>query len=92
MYAFGLTTTPRRPQVVDSAPATKVKRTVSVDPDIIDQLVGTANLSALVNELLHAEAARRERRRALEGLLGELEDVVGPPDETLVAHYADQLR
>ena len=83
-----MTPTPSRP----STPATKVKRTVSVDPGIIDQLVGTANLSALVNELLHDEAARRERRAALEDLLGELEDAVGPADETFVEHYAAQLR
>jgi len=89
MYAFGMTTTPRRSP--ESA-STKVKRTVSIDPDVIDQLVGTANLSALVNELLHEEAARRERRAALAGLLGELENAVGPADETLVAHYAAQLR
>ena len=90
MYAFGMTTTPaKRPPEFAS---TKVKRTVSVDPGIIDQLVGTANLSALVNELLYDEAARRERKAALHDLLGELGAAVGPADETLVDYYAAQLR
>ncbi len=73
----------------------KVKRTVSLDPDVVDSVAGPDgdhNLSALVNTLLRDELDRRSRRAALDQVLADLEAEVGPVDEERVSYYAALLQ
>lgn len=83
------------PTSVQSPPATKVKKTLSLDPDVPGQVIGSegeGNLSRLVNSLLKEEVERRQRQLALRTIPGDLESELGPVDEELVDHYPSMLQ
>lgn len=67
---------------------TKVRKTLTLDPEIIDALGGDdVALSATINEILRDEVERRQRATALAGLLVRLEDERGPVDSDEVAQF-----
>ena len=68
---------------------TKVRKTLSLDADIVEMLAadGNDNISAAVNEILRAEATRREYQAGLERTCERLEALYGPPDPKLVEEY-----
>lgn len=64
----------------------KVRKTLTLDPDIVEVLgADPAALSATVNALLREEVERRKRRASLTELVGELEEYYGKPDPDDVA-------
>ncbi len=71
----------------------KVRKTLTLDPEVIDALGGDdMALSATVNEILHDEVERRQRANALAGLLARLEEERGPVDHDEVAEFRRLLR
>src|SRR5258708_1405956 len=59
----------------------KVRKTLTLDPDIVEVLGSdTAALSATVNALLREEVERRKRQASLEEMVGELRAAYGEPD------------
>ncbi|GAB3254012.1 hypothetical protein GCM10027448_20730 [Nocardioides dilutus] len=59
----------------------KVRKTLTLDPDIVEVLGSDpAALSATVNALLREEVERRKRRASLKELVEELEADYGPAD------------
>ena len=59
----------------------KVRKTLTLDPDIVEVLGSDpAALSATVNALLREEVERRKRRASLKELVEELEAEYGPAD------------
>jgi hypothetical protein len=59
----------------------KVRKTLTLDPDIVEVLGSDpAALSATVNALLREEVERRKRQASLKELVGELRTAYGPPD------------
>jgi len=72
--------------------ATKRKISVSLDPDIVEELeADDESLSTQINNALRDEVARRRRHRMLAEWLDEMEAKDGPVDETLVQKYMDLL-
>lgn len=67
------------PQRYASPVPAKVKRSVTLDADLV-ALVGEANLSARLNELLRAQAEREEHFRALRDYLDRVAAVEGQLD------------
>lgn len=64
----------------------KVRKTLTLDPDIVEVLgADPAALSATVNALLRDEVERRKRRENLRELVEELEEYYGTPDPEDVA-------
>ena len=64
----------------------KVRKTLTLDPDIVEVLgADPAALSATVNALLREEVERRKRRENLRELVEELEAYYGAPDPEDVA-------
>ena len=64
----------------------KVKKTVSIDADLVD-FVGDGNLSYEVNEALRFRLERQRRRAALGEWLDELDAELGPPDQEELAYF-----
>ena len=63
-----------------SASEGKVRKTLTLDPDIVEALgADPAALSAIVNALLREEIERRTRQASLKELVGELREADGPP-------------
>ena len=59
----------------------KVRKTLTLDPDIVEVLgADPAALSATVNALLREEVDRRKRQASLKELVEELEGHYGKPD------------
>jgi hypothetical protein len=59
----------------------KVRKTLTLDPDIVEVLgADPAALSATVNALLREEVERRARQASLKELVGELRAAYGPSD------------
>lgn len=68
--------------------SSKVRKTLTLDPEIVAALGDDAEaLSTTVNEILATEVERRVRRRALEDLLDRLADERGPVDPDEVASF-----
>lgn len=66
----------------------KVRKTLTLDPDIVEVLGSDpAALSATVNALLRDEVDRRKRRASLKELIDELEQQYGPPDPEDVERF-----
>lgn len=64
----------------------KVRKTLTLDPDIVEVLGSDpAALSATINALLREEVERRKRRENLRELVEELEEYYGKPDPEAVA-------
>lgn len=75
--------------------ATKVRKTVTLDEDLVAEFGGKGDdrqLSPEINAVLRAEKARRDRLRSLEDLLDRLDAERGPVDPDLVAHFEDLIR
>ncbi len=71
----------------------KVRKTLTLDPDIVEVLGGDpAALSATINALLREEVDRRKRRAALTELVEELERIHGPADPDDVARWREALQ
>ncbi len=71
----------------------KVRKTITLDPEIIDVLGGDdMALSATINDILRAEINRRQRAAALAGLLARLENERGPVDADEVAEFRRLLQ
>jgi hypothetical protein len=71
----------------------KVRKTLTLDPDIIAALGDDdAALSATVNEILREEVERRQRAAALAALLTRLEEERGPVDLDEVAEFRRLLQ
>jgi hypothetical protein len=63
----------------------KVRKTLTLDPDIVEVLgADPAALSATVNALLREEVDRRKRLENLRELVEELEAYYGPSDPAVV--------
>lgn len=59
----------------------KVRKTLTLDPDIVEVLGSDpAALSATVNALLREEVERRKRQASLKELVDELRGAYGPSD------------
>ncbi len=66
----------------------KVRKTLTLDPDVIDALGDDdVALSATINEILRDEVERRQRAAALAALLDRLADERGPVDPDEVAEF-----
>lgn len=73
--------------------ATKVRRTLTLDPEIVAEFEGDeAGLSAAVNLALKETVERRARRRQLAAFLDELEAIHGAPDPAAVERFARHMR
>ncbi len=71
----------------------KVRKTLTLDPEIIDALGGDdVALSTTINEILRGEVERRQRAAALGDLLARLEEERGPVDPDEVAEFRRLLR
>jgi predicted nucleic acid-binding protein len=71
----------------------KVRKTLTLDPDIVEVLGSDpAALSATVNALLREEVERRKRRASLKELVEELEDYYGPADPEDVERARQAMR
>ncbi len=71
----------------------KVRKTLTLDPDLVDALGGDDTaLSRTVNAILREEVDRRQRQSALSDLLSRLEAERGPVDEDRVAEFRRLLR
>ncbi|MDR1119042.1 MAG: BrnA antitoxin family protein [Bifidobacteriaceae bacterium] len=72
--------------------AAKVRKTVSLDPDVVDVFMeDPAGLSAAVNAALRKEMERKARAKALAAMVDDLNDRFGEPDPELVEEYARLL-
>lgn len=67
------------------ASPSKVKKTVSLDGELVDQIDG--NLSFEVNEALAARVAHQRRQASLAAFLDETFAREGPPDEQQVQTF-----
>jgi len=68
--------------------STKVRKTLTLDPDVIDALGDDAStLSATVNAVLRDELDRRARRTALAAFVDELDAAFGEPDSEAVERF-----
>jgi hypothetical protein len=66
----------------------KVRKTLTLDPQIVDALgEDPETLSATVNAILAVEVERRERLAARRRYLDALEERLGAPDPDLVADF-----
>jgi hypothetical protein len=71
----------------------KVRKTLTLDPELINALGGDDTaLSQTVNAILREEVDRRQRLSALSDLLSHLEAERGPVDEDRVVEYRRLLR
>ena len=71
----------------------KVRKTLTLDPDIVEVLGSDpAALSATVNALLREEVERRKRRASLKELVEELERRHGPADPDEVEKWGGLMR
>lgn len=71
----------------------KVRKTLTLDPDIVEVLGSDpAALSATINALLREEVERRKRRASLKELVDELEEYYGPADPEAVEEAIQDLR
>lgn len=71
----------------------KVRKTLTLDPDIVEVLGSDpAALSATVNALLREEVERRKRRTSLKELVEELEAHYGPADPEDVERARQAMR
>lgn len=70
----------------------KVRKTVTLDADLVEVLGDEANLSAAVNTALRREVDRIRRTVALGEWLDELASERGALDETEVATAVERLR
>lgn len=71
----------------------KVRKTLTLDPDIVEVLGSDpAALSATVNALLREEVERRKRRASLKQLVEELEEHYGPADPEDVERFRSAMR
>jgi hypothetical protein len=67
-------------QEYDSSVSSKVRKTLTLDPDVVNALGDDpAALSTTVNDILRQEIERRERRAALANLVEELVAEHGAP-------------
>jgi len=68
---------------------TKVRRTLTLDPDVVEALDNDpVGLSAAINAILREEVARRTRRAGLARRVADLEADDGPPDPADVERFA----
>lgn len=71
----------------------KVRKTLTLDPDIVEVLGSDpAALSATVNALLREEVERRKRRASLKELVEELEAYYGPAETEEVERIRALMR
>jgi hypothetical protein len=67
-------------------PSPKVKKTVSLDIDLVE-FVGDGNLSYEVNEALKVRLEGQRRNRAFGEWLDEMDAAEGPPDPADLAMF-----
>lgn len=70
----------------------KVRKTVTLDPEVVEALGGDVALSTAINEILRAEVERRQRASALAELLARLADERGAVDPNEVEDFRRLLR
>lgn len=71
----------------------KVRKTLTLDPDIVEVLgEDPTALSATINALLREEVERRKRRASLKELVEELEAHYGPADPAEVERIKTVMR
>lgn len=86
-------TKPARDAVPRARGRTKVRKTLTLDPELVVAF-GDAKggLSAAVNAALREHLARAERQGALAARVAELEAEYGPADPTEVERFARHMR
>ncbi|MGE4426149.1 MAG: hypothetical protein AB7G37_06845 [Solirubrobacteraceae bacterium] len=68
--------------------STKVRKTLTLDPEVIDALGDDASaLSATVNAVLRDEIDRRAQRAALAAFVADLDAAFGEPDPEAVERF-----
>ncbi|MCK9247443.1 MAG: hypothetical protein M0P31_00465 [Solirubrobacteraceae bacterium] len=68
--------------------STKVRKTLTLDPEVIDALGDDASaLSATVNAVLRDEIDRRAQRAALAAFVADLDATFGEPDPEAVERF-----
>lgn len=70
----------------------KVRKTVTLDPEVVEALGGDLDLSTAINEILRTEVERRQRASALTGLLARLDHERGAVDRDEVEDFWRLLR
>ena len=71
----------------------KVRKTLTLDPDIVEVLgEDPTALSATINALLREEVDRRKRRASLKELVEEMERLHGPADPEDVERFRRAMR
>lgn len=69
----------------------KVRRTLTLDADVVAAFEDTPSLSAEVNMVLREELRRRVARAELEAFVARLDAEFGAPDPAEVEHFARLL-
>lgn len=70
----------------------KVRRTLTLDADVVAAFEDTPSLSAEVNMVLREELRRRLARAELETFVARLDAEFGAPDAADVEHFTNLLR
>lgn len=74
----------------------KVRRTLSLDADLVAELAGEGDdpraLSHTVNDILRNEVEARRRHQSLVHLVADLDATFGPPDRADVDRFAVWLK
>lgn len=77
---------------MSAASVPKVRRTLTLDADVVAAFADTPSLSAEVNMVLREELRRRVARAELEAFVARLDAEFGAPDPSEVEHFASLLR
>jgi len=77
---------------MSAASLPKVRRTLTLDADVVAAFEDTPSLSAEVNTVLREELRRRVARAELEAFVARLDADFGAPDPEEVEHFANLLR
>lgn len=91
-YAAETTDGLSRPRKYDDGMSAKVRKTVTVDQEPVEELAAdSASLSSTVNRLLWDEVDRRRRLDALGTWVERLDAEFGPADPQLVREFEELL-
>ncbi|MGH2861973.1 MAG: hypothetical protein ACRDLT_10795 [Solirubrobacteraceae bacterium] len=77
---------------MSTASLPKVRRTLTLDADVVAAFADTPSLSAEVNMVLREELRRRVARAELETFVARLDAEFGAPDPAEVEHFVSLLR